>query len=60
MYSFSLQGESPESKIKTEGAESTMTPERKRGRRKSKIETLDIHEMEAGKPCLTHGTLSLE
>ena len=43
------QSESPGSKAKSGGAEATTTPERKR-RRKSKIEPLDINEIEAGKP----------
>lgn len=51
MHSLSilLQSESPGSKGKSGGVETTPTPERKR-RRKSKIEPLDINEIEAGKP----------
>ena len=46
-----MQSESPGSKSKSGGAEASTTPERKR-RRKSKIEPLDINEIEAGKPSL--------
>ena len=48
---LSFQSESPGGKTKPGGVETTPTPERKR-RRKSKIEPLDINEIEAGMPGL--------
>lgn len=45
-----FQSESPGGKVKPGGVETTPTPERKR-RRKSKIEPLDINEIEAGQCC---------
>ena len=47
-HPLSFQSESPGGKTKPGGVETTSTPERKR-RRKSKIEPLDINEIEAGK-----------